>query len=318
MTLPLEFIVEVLVFSAVALMSVAVMREVERMLNQRRRLGGQGGVGHSQATSVLAKRVSENAFFRWILASTSISDAQERQKLRQALVLAGIDNPNATIWYVIGRFSLALLLPGIFLLLQFFSAKPATGLSVIYWPIILCGVGLLVPSRILANRAAARRAQLEAEFPDALDLMVVCVEAGLSLDGAFIRVGQEIRESHPGIAGEFERVSEQLRAGRARPDALRAMTERTGVNAIKSFVALLIQTEMLGAGIAQTLRTFSAEMRATRFIKAEEKAMRIPVVMTIPLVACILPVIVTALLLPAIIEVVRTLMPALTGQHGGG
>jgi len=91
------------------------------------------------------------------------------------------------------------------------------------------------------------------------------------------------------------------------------MVDRTGVNAIKSFVALLIQTEMLGTGIAQTLRTFSTEMRETRFIKAEEKAMRIPVLMTIPLVACILPVIVTALLLPALIDVARTLMPALTG-----
>jgi tight adherence protein C len=95
------------------------------------------------------------------------------------------------------------------------------------------------------------------------------------------------------------------------------MADRTGVPAIKSFAALLIQTEMLGAGIAQTLRTFSNEMRETRFIKAEEKAMRIPVLMTIPLVACILPVIVTALLLPALIDVVRTLMPALTGGHGG-
>jgi tight adherence protein C len=166
----------------------------------------------------------------------------------------------------------------------------------------------------LSALASSRQADLEAEFPDALDLMVVCVEAGLSLDAAFIRVGQEIGESHPRISQEFERVSEQLRAGRARADALRAMAERTGVPAIKSFAALLIQTEMLGAGVAQTLRTFSSEMRQTRYVRAEEKAMRIPVMMTIPLVACILPVIVTALLLPAIIDVVRTLMPALMGR----
>jgi tight adherence protein C len=145
--------------------------------------------------------------------------------------------------------------------------------------------------------------------------MVVCVEAGLSLDAAFIRVGQEVKESHPRIAEEFDRVSEQLRAGRGRAEALRAMADRTGVPAVRSFVALLIQTETLGASIAQTLRTFSNEMRETRFIKAEEKAMRIPVLMTLPLVCCILPVIVTALLLPAIIDVMRTLMPALT--HGG-
>ena len=93
------------------------------------------------------------------------------------------------------------------------------------------------------------------------------------------------------------------------------MADRTGVNAIRSFVALLIQTEMLGSGIAQTLRTFSSELRETRFIRAEEKAMRVPVLMTIPLVCCILPVIVTALLLPALIDVTRTMMPALMGTH---
>lgn len=312
-----EVIAELLIFGAVVLMTVAVMREAERILEQRRRLGGQTVVGGLPAPSLLAKRASENAFFRWVQVSTSISDPEERSQLRQALMLAGFSSPNATIWYVIVRFSLAILLPGIFILSQFLSAKPATGLSVVIWPLVLCAAGLYAPSRILSSLASSRQMNLEFEFPDALDLMVVCVEAGLSLDAAFVRVGQETRESHPRISEEFGRVSEQLRAGRARPDALRAMADRTGVPAIKSFAALLIQTEMLGAGIAQTLRTFSSEMRETRFIKAEEKAMRIPVLMTIPLVACILPVIVTALLLPAMIDVVRTLMPALTGGHGG-
>lgn len=314
----LETIAEILVFSAVMLMTVSAIREAERIFDQRRRLGEPGTAGHpagSSANSLMAKRASDNAFFRWILASTSISDSEERRKLRQALVLAGFDNPNAPVWYVIGRFSLAILLPGFFILTQTLSAKPATGLGFVMSPLILCGIGLLAPGRILASLASSHQAKLEAEFPDALDLMVVCVEAGLSLDATFIRTGQEIGESHPHIAREFARVSEQLRAGRARPDALRSMANRTGVSAIRSFVALLIQTEMLGASVAQTLRTFSSEMRQTRFIKAEEKAMRIPVLMTIPLVACILPVIVTALMLPAMIDVVRTLMPALTTTH---
>jgi len=313
-----EIIAELLIFGAVVLMTVAVMREAERLLEQRRRLGGEAATAGLSAPSLMAKRASESPFFRWVQASTSISDPEERGQLRQALMLAGFSSPNAVIWYVIARFSLAILLPGLYILSQVFSAKPATGSGVIFYPIILCAIGLFAPSRILSSLASSRQMELEFEFPDALDLMVVCVEAGLSLDAAFVRVGQETKESHPRISEEFERVSEQLRAGRARPDALRAMAERTGVPAIKSFAALLIQTEMLGAGIAQTLRTFSSEMRETRFIKAEEKAMRIPVLMTIPLVACILPVIVTALLLPAMIDVVRTLMPALMGGHGGG
>jgi tight adherence protein C len=310
MTPSLEVIAEILIFSAVTLLTMTVLREVERVLDQRRRLGGESVAGHMRSTPLIARR-SDNAFFRWILSSTSVSDPEERQRLRQSLLLAGFSDPNAPVWYVIGRFSLAVLLPGLFILLQLSSSKPVTGFSLIYWPLILCAIGLFIPGRILASLASSRQNQIQAEFPDALDLMVVCVEAGLSLDAAFIRVGQETAESHPRISEEFERVSEQLRAGRARPDALRAMADRTGVPAIKSFAALLIQTETLGASVAQTLRTFSSEMRQARFIRAEEKAMRIPVLMTIPLVACILPVIVTALMLPAMIDVVRTLMPAL-------
>jgi len=109
-------------------------------------------------------------------------------------------------------------------------------------------------------------------------------------------------------------MSDELRAGRSRADALRNLADRADVDAVKSFVALLIQTDSLGTSVGQTLKTYAAEMREHRFLRAEEKAMRIPVLMTIPLVACILPVIVTALLLPPIIDVIRTLVPALKGH----
>ena len=148
--------------------------------------------------------------------------------------------------------------------------------------------------------------------------MVVCVEAGLSLNAAFVRVGQEMKESHPRIAEEFAHVSEELRAGRGLAETLRAMGDRSDVSGVKSFAALVIQTESLGVSIAQTLRTYSIEMRETRFFKAEEKAMRIPVLMTIPLVMCILPVVVAAVMLPASIDVIRNVIPALLGHQGGG
>jgi tight adherence protein C len=143
--------------------------------------------------------------------------------------------------------------------------------------------------------------------------MVVCVEAGLGLEAAFVRVSAEVSESHPRICEEFNAVSDELRAGRTRAEALRNLGERTDVPAIRSFSALLIQTDALGTSVAQTLRTYSQEMREDRFLKAEEKAMRIPVLMTVPLVACILPVVVTALMLPAMIGMVRDLLPALKG-----
>jgi tight adherence protein C len=158
-----------------------------------------------------------------------------------------------------------------------------------------------------------RKVEIEHEFPDALDLMVVCVEAGLGLEAAFVRVSSEVTESHPRISHEFGTISDELRAGRTRAEALRNLGERTDVPALKSFSALLIQTDALGTSIAQTLRTYSQEMREHRFLAAEEKAMRIPVLMTIPLVACILPVVVSALLLPPMIDLARDFGPALSG-----
>jgi len=156
--------------------------------------------------------------------------------------------------------------------------------------------------------------RIEHQFPDALDLIMVCVEAGLGLEAAFLRVGHETKESHPEISREFGALADELGAGRGRTDALRAMGERLDVEAIKAFVALLVQTEALGVSIAQSLRTYSAEMRETRLLRAEEKALRIPVLMTVPLVACFMPVMIVALLLPPAIDLVRTLLPTLRGQ----
>jgi tight adherence protein C len=261
---------------------------------------------------VVKDREVRNNFLVWVEQAT-LSNDKDASKLRKDLIEAGFENPAAPIWYVIVRFSLAIGLPLTFLFLQQFMSKPLSGLWLVLLPMFFAVVGLLVPGAFLGNRLEARRTQLEQEFPDALDLLVVCVEAGLGLEAAFVRVNEEIHHSHPRISDVLYRVAEEMRAGRSRPDALRAMAERTAVEPLKSFAALVIQTDALGTSIAQTLRTFSAEMRSTRFLRAEEKAMRIPVLMTVPLVACILPVIVTALLLPAMIDVSRNVMPLLTG-----
>jgi tight adherence protein C len=179
---------------------------------------------------------------------------------------------------------------------------------------VACGAGLIVPRYFITNRADARRAEMEHEFPDALDLLVVCVEAGLGLESAFVRVATEVRESHRRVAEEFGRMSDELSAGRSRADALRALADRVSVDSVKSFVALLIQTDALGVSIAQSLRTYSVEMREARFMKAEEKAMRIPVLMTVPITACFLPAIVVAVLLPPMIDMARNFGPAMKVQ----
>jgi tight adherence protein C len=310
----LDLIIEILIFVTIVAATWFFGREIERVIEQRRRLGGQGATAAGSAAPLLQGRGVENRFFQWVLASTSISEPVRRQKLRAELALAGFESPAAPVWFVIIRFLLAIGDPLAFVLSRILMSKPIGGSSFLFTVLIFGALGFLAPSIFIRQRARSRRMDLEAEFPDALDLMVVCVEAGLGLDAAFIRVGEEIGESHPRIAREFGRLAEELRAGRSRAEALRAMADRCDVQGIRSFVSLVIQTDILGASIAQTLRTYSAEMRQIRYLRAEEKAMRIPVLMTIPLVVCILPVIVGALMLPAVIDVMRVLGPALKGQ----
>jgi tight adherence protein C len=312
----LEIGVQILIFGIVVTMSVALIGRITAQAEVRRRLGEQVSAPVAPANSLVRDAEVTNPFLLWVQRSTSLSDTRDKAKLARDLALAGIQHPAAPIFFVVARFALAIGLPLAFLIAQQFSKHPFTGVPLIAGALVLCGLGLIAPRAVIDNRISARKTQLEQEFPDALDLMVVCVEAGLGLEAAFVRVGSEIAESHPRISEEIDRTTQELAAGRGRAEALRGMADRTDVESVTSFVALLIQTDTLGTSIAQTLRTFANEMREHRFLKAEEKAMRVPVLLTVPLVACILPVIVTALMLPAIIDVVRTLLPALKGAHG--
>lgn len=308
-------LVQVLIFALVVGITLFLTRRLQLMSQTGRRMRGEAkkAPAEQRGETVLRQQKVKNPLLAWVQSSTSLKDKADRSKLDKSLRDAGFESPSAPAIFFVVRFSLAIGLPFAFLISQTLSAKPMIGLPLIFGALVLCAVGLILPQAAVDRIAGGRRAKLEQEFPDALDLMVVCVEAGLGIESAFIRVGEEVIHSHPRISEEFEKVSQELRAGRTRAEALRNLGARTGVPSVTSFATLLIQTDSLGTSIGQTLRIYSQEMRETRFMKAEEKAMRIPVLMTVPLVACILPVIITALLLPAIIDVIRTLMPALAG-----
>jgi tight adherence protein C len=176
--------------------------------------------------------------------------------------------------------------------------------------------GLYVPALFVQAKADRRRSELLHGFPDALDLMLVCAEAGLSLDAAFARVGQEMVTSHPLISEQLGTVVLELRAGRSREDALRRLADRAEVDEIRAFATLLIQSTKLGSSVGQTLRIYAAEMREKRRMRAEEKAHRLPVLLSIPLVTCMLPVMIGVLMLPAVIRVIRNVLPAMAGAAG--
>jgi tight adherence protein C len=311
-----SIIVDLAAFALVALLVVVASRRVEAGLSVRRRLRGEAPAGaQAGPTSPLFRATNlRNPVLAWV-QKTTLQDPEERSALRRDLALAGFDSQSAPAIYVVGRFSLAVGLPALFLFGQTLLAKPMfTGFLMVMAALGLAVIGLIAPRAILDNRVNARKTIIEHEFPDALDLMVVCVESGLGLEGAILRVGTETHESHPRISTEFELVSLGLRAGRTRAEALRNMADRTQVEMISAFVALLIQTDALGGSIAQSLRTYSNEMRTHRMLKAEEKAMRLPVLLTVPLVLFILPVIMTAVLLPPYLDAARTLIPTMQGK----
>lgn len=280
------------------LRSMALSREIASSVTLRER--------RDDRWSKLADRIEH--------AGLSLTDTKS-DVLRAKMLAAGFDSPSAARVYTLLRLTLVVGLPCLFLGLSFL-----VGVQLSFFRLYLFGsiaglAGLYVPALLVRIKADRRKEELVNGFPDCLDLMLVCVEAGLGLEAALDRVGRELAESRPLIARAVTTATLQLRAGASREVALRRMAEAARVDEIRSFTTLLIQSDKLGTSIASTLRIYAAEMRERRRMRAEEKAHRIPVLISIPLVTCMLPVMIGVLMLPAVIRVVRQLMPAMTGGH---
>jgi tight adherence protein C len=175
------------------------------------------------------------------------------------------------------------------------------------------GFGYVMPGMVLARMAKRRIHRIRLSLADALDLMVVSVEAGLGLDQALQRVGQELAFAYPELSDELRLVNLELRAGKARPEALRNLADRTGVDDLGSLVTMLIQTDKFGTSVAQSLRVYSETLRTKRRQRAEEAAAKTGVKMVFPLVFCIFPAIWVVTIGPAAIKFVTVLFPLVEG-----
>jgi len=305
------FVAVVLVVLAVASISSNRAAIARRLANDTSNAPTGGGM--------LSLRGNEtgSAWYRLIqrIESSGLSLADTKgETLTRLLSDAGYESPLAPRIYTLVRIVLTLGLPTLAIL---FIVSTSEASSVLKLYLVGGGaalIGLYFPSLWVHARAGRNREELVRGFPDALDLMLVCVEAGLGVEAAFDRVGREMALSHPRVSKLLGSIVLELRAGRSREDALRRMADRAGVDQIRSFATLLIQSDKLGSSISQTLRIYAAEMRERRRMAAQEKAHRLPVLLSIPLVACMLPVMIGVLMLPAAIRVVRELLPALGGN----
>jgi len=170
-------------------------------------------------------------------------------------------------------------------------------------------LGYIIPAMVLARRAKARGHRIRLSLPDALDLLVVSVEAGLGLDQAIQRVSVELATAHPDLSDELRLIGLELRAGKARSEALHNLGARTGVDDLISLVAMLVQTDKFGTSVAQSLRVHSQTLRTKRRQRAEEAAAKTGVKMVFPLVFCIFPALWVVTLGPAVIKFIEVLMP---------
>jgi tight adherence protein C len=175
------------------------------------------------------------------------------------------------------------------------------------------GLGFILPRFILKRMIRDRQQRIRLGLPDALDLTVICVEAGLALDQALMRVGQDLHHAHPDLSDEFHLVNLEMRAGKPRAEALRNLVDRTGVDDIRSLVGTLIQTDRFGTSVAQALRVHSDSLRTERRQRAEEQAAKTTIKMVPPLVIFVLPSIIFVTIGPAVIQLIRQLGPA-TGK----
>lgn len=262
----------------------------------------------------------EGAFsVRWAapVAQVIMPDEDWRlSRLKRRLVQAGFRSHQAMTVFLAAKIVLAFILPLLIVLplylLGVFGHQPALAVF------LLCGgalLGFFGPDLYLIMSHNQRMLTIGESFPDALDMLVVCVEAGLSLDAAIQRVSRELGHAHPEMADEMQLVSLELRAGKSRDEALRGLSERTGLEELGALASILIQAEHFGTSIAASLREHADEMRLLRIQKARERAAKLPVKLIFPIIFFIFPALFLVILAPAAIRIYTGLIGA---NLGGG
>jgi tight adherence protein C len=236
----------------------------------------------------------------------------ENSPLRTRFLNAGLRDPNMRLYYFAAKTVLPLVLAGLaFTLTQ--AAGSSDQLTLLLNVLVMALIGCYLPNALLSFLVRSRQREVFENFPDAADLMLVCVEAGLGLDAGLTRVADEIKRKSVALAEELHLTNLEMRAGASREAALRNLALRTGVEETGTFATMLTQADRFGTSIGESLRVFSDDLRHKRQMRAEERAAKIPTKLLIPLVGCIFPSIIMVILGPAVIQIIRTVLPMISG-----
>jgi tight adherence protein C len=291
-----------LVFLAAATLAFCTMAGVQIRGSVRRRAAGltptveyanrPRALRHSSFK--LAQKLIEYATRHY-----ASSDEDDTKVLRGRLIKAGIFDPRAMGYFFFARTTLAV---GLGAAIYFFT--PALQNSSVIWFLVILGgiVGYVGPSMYIDRRIKSRQMEHQAGFPDFMDLLVVCADAGLSMEASLDRVGRELGDSYPSLTANIHMCNLEIRAGRTMSDALEHLSERLGLEEARSFAVLIQQSAELGSSITDALRVYSDDMRHKRLSRAEEKAYSLPAKLSLPMMICIFPVIFVVIMLPVFVR----------------
>jgi tight adherence protein C len=295
------------VFMAASTLSFGVMAAVRVRGSVKRRAAdisadGSRRIPENKRSLRYASMKAAQKLLDYTTKNYSESNDKNMKTLRRQLVQAGFLDHRAPAFYFIARTFLAVG----FAIAAFFAIPILLPDSkAMFWPFVgLSGlVGYFGPGFYLSRRITSRKNEHRAGFPDFMDLLVVCADAGLSMEAALDRVGRELADSYPSLGANIHMATLEIRAGRSMSEALEHLGDRLGLEEARSFAMLLQQSEELGSSMSDALRVYSDDMRHKRLSRAEEKAYSLPAKLSVPLILCVFPVLVIVIMLPAYVRV---------------
>jgi tight adherence protein C len=293
----------VLIFVAVAVMAGLVASVVlARSSPERRRLREMAAAGGGVLVTGPVSLTDQQGNFVKKVQTFVPKSPREMGRLQRRMVRAGFKNPQQAAVY----FAAAEVLCPIVLALATVAYMGVVRGGLL--ALLAAGIGYALPGLVLARKTAARQKQIQNGLPDALDLLIVCVEAGAGLDAAIVKASEELALAYPALADELRLITTETRAGKPRLEAFRNFAQRTGVDDVRALVAMLVQTDRFGTSIAQALRTHAATARTKRRQRAEERAAKLGVKLVFPLVFCLFPALYVVVLGPAVIKIMHSLI----------
>jgi tight adherence protein C len=301
-----SMMVSAFVFLSAAALAFGVMAVLQVRLAVKRRAAEIGNTGETaQADDPrslrYASKIATQRLIDYTAKHYSGENAGDVKELRRRLIQAGYLDPRAPAFFFLARAACAVAIAFLAALLAPYVLREGSGM---FWPIVLVGgiFGYFAPSLYLGRVISVRQVEHRTGFPDFMDLLVVCADAGLSMEAALDRVGRELADSYRSLSANIHMATLEMRAGRTLSETLDHLADRLGLEEARSFATLLQQSEKLGSSLTEALRVYSDDMRHKRMSRAEEKAYSLPAKLSVPLTLCVFPVVIIVILLPVYVR----------------